>query len=432
MSPGLEKESSLYKYLFKMNFQSVEIIQNNRKGLHIIELTVIILISFFYTNFEIQSTFLISATLLTTAYALYFGIKDAKLRKIAWGVVIGVSILSLMYLFLTDTQSVGDVSNRELKRFFSKYGQYMFMFFPVLMFYRTILFATKRQIMIILLVILTNSLIVANVAIQAASINAEILHTFDQAAMEDVGLSFAGYYFVYAFTFLVLTGFIGYKYGSDKKIKYVSLALALFSFYFLIKAQFALSVVTTVASLVYFYNVTARDKSKGVLVIFFTIVFLLLLPLIIKFVVSISSSRILNDRLMEVYDGLTGENTTNGSDGQGRLELYWMTIQAFLSSPIVGNRTLPADGHATFLTLPADIGIFGAFFLYKLIKNLSSLIMDMMGDKSIFFKPLLFQIILMGFTNPIHTSPSIYIYLFYFCPIVIILYVKNKIIPNHL
>ena len=106
-----------------MIFQSVEIIQNNRKGLHIIELTVIILISFFYTNFEIQSSFLIPATLLTTAYALYFGIKDAKLRKIAWGVVIGVSILSLMYLFLTDTQSVGDVSNRELKRFFSKYGQ---------------------------------------------------------------------------------------------------------------------------------------------------------------------------------------------------------------------------------------------------------------------------------------------------------------------
>lgn len=405
--------------------QAVDI-HERKKGLPKIEFVVILLICMFYTNFEVQSSFLIQATLAGSAYLTYIVFVDHKVRKYAFWVLAFSIIYSLLYLYLTDTQSIGDVSNREIKRIFSKFGQLLFMFLPVIMFYRTAVRATVRQIYVAMVVILANSILLANIAIRVASVNAEILHSFDQATLEELGMNFQAFYYVYAFTFLILTCVACYKYPVNKSLKFLSLALALFSVYFLTTAQFALSIVTTTISLLVLYNTTAHNSSRKHTVIFVTILLLVLSPFIIQLIISISSSRILNDRLSEIYDAITGEDTINKNDGQGRLDLYWMSIKAFISSPIIGNRTLPEDGHATFFTVPADIGISGIIIFYYLLKNGFNLVRNVLGDKRIFFIPLMAQILMMGFTNPITSSPNIYIFLFYLCPLATILFIKQR------
>lgn len=403
------------------------IIPHRKLGLPIIEFVFILLACLFYSNFEVQASYSFPMVFVFTGYVLYCYFKEPVFRKLIVRFLVMLVLFSLLYLFLTDTLSIGEnVSNRNLKRFYSKYGQFLFMFVPLFMFYRTATIATRKQIYVFFGIILFNLFILARTAISATIINQEVLHSFNQDAVEESGLSMAAFYFVYAYTFLVLIGWECFKYVKNNAIRYSSLVIALFSLYFLVRAQFALSIVTTFLSMLYLYIITTQNKGRRFKAVVVVLLILILSPLLIRLIISISSSRILNDRLSEIYDMITGENTSSGTDGQGRLDLYWMCIKAFFSSPIIGNRSLPLDGHATFLTIPADIGIYGIVFLYTFFKNSYKIIGKVLGSRIIYFKPLMFQIVLMGFTNPIHSSPTIYIILFFFGPLVIMRFIEAK------
>ena len=45
--------------------------------------------------------------------------------------------------------------------------------------------------------------------------------------------------------------------------------------------------------------------------------------------------------------------------------------------------------------------------------------------KYLYFTPLVCQVILMGLTNPIHSTPSIFVMLWFLCPLLIIQFVKE-------
>lgn len=398
-----------------------------KPGLPIVEFVFILLVCLFYSNFELQASYSFPMVFAFTGYVLYCYIKEPAFRKLIVRFFVMLVLFSLFYLFLTDTLSIGEnVSNRNMKRFYSKYGQFLFMFVPIFMFYRTATIATRKQIFVFLGIILINLIVLARKAILATMIDPEILHSFAQEAVEASGFSMAAFYFVYAYTFLLLTGWVCFKYANIVFVRYLSLAFALLSLFFLVSAQFALSIVTTFFSMLYLFIITTRNKTKRLIVIIIVILILILSPLLIKGIIAVSSSRILNDRLSEVNDLITGENLSSGTDARGRLELYWMCIKAFFSSPIIGNRVLPADGHATFLTVPADIGIYGLVFLIVFFKNAFNIVKRILGSKIVYYKPLILQIILMGFTNPIHSSPTIFIMLFFLCPLIIMLCIKNQ------
>ena len=398
-----------------------------KSSLSILEFAFILLACIYYSNHEVQHEYGFAMTIASTSYVIFCYVKEPRFRKKILAFLLMLILFSVLYLLLTDSLSISTyVTNRDFKRFFSKYSQYILMFMPLFMFYRTATRASLKQMYIIIGVILVNLVILAQTARDAAARDAEILHTFDAESIEVTGLSKSGFYYVYAYTFLVLTGWICFKYVKKKKIQYISLGFAIFSLILLINAQYALSVITTFISLLY-VSVSCSERPSQKMGRFIAVVLILLLsPFLIRGVMSVSSSRIINDRLAEVYDLITGEDTTTGTDGQGRLELYWMCIKAFFSSPIIGNRTLPADGHSTFLTVAADIGIYGVFFLYTFFKQSYKVVAEILGNKIAYFKPLMLQILLMGFTNPIHSSPTIYINLFFMCPLIIMLLIDNN------
>lgn len=406
---------------------SVEKVFTNRSGLPIQEFVFFLIACLFYSNYFVQSTYSYPMIVAFTGYVVYCIAKVKEYRKhIIWFMVM-LLLFSILYLLLTDTSSISIyASNRTVKRFVSKYSQYLLVFFPVLMFYRTVTSATRRQVYLLIVLIIVNLLFLVQTSLKVVAVNPDILHRMNTDAVEESGLTIAAYYFVYAFTFLVLIGVVCFRHAQSPIVRWVALIMSFFFLYFLFEAQFALSLVTCFISVLYLYYVTTRKKSSRLFVVVGLIMVIILLPLIIRAIVSVLPSNILSDRLWEVYGMITGESVTTDNDGQSRLDLYWMCIKAFFSSPIIGNRTLPDDGHATFLTVPADIGIYGLIFLYVTFKNANMIVKRELGNKQIYFKPLMFQIILMGLTNPIHSSPTNYIMLFFLCPLVIMLFVTDK------
>ena len=100
--------------------------------------------------------------------------------------------------------------------------------------------------------------------------------------------------------------------------------------------------------------------------------------------------------------------------------MYWQTIVAFVKSPIWGNRSLSIDGHATFLTVFADIGILGGglfVYLYHITKKKMFL-----GEKREIRKvyaTVFICLILMGLTNPIHSALPLAFTMWFFVPMLI-------------
>lgn len=406
---------------------SLERVYNNRTGLPLWELVFMIIACLYYSNYFVQSSYAYPIIAGFTGYVAYCYVKIPEYRKKIFWFMLLLLLFSFLYLVLTDTSSINiNVSNRNVKRLFSKYSQYLLMFFPLLMLYRTATHATLKQIYLLLGIIVVDLTLLAQTALTAVEINQNILHSMREESVAETGMTIAAYYFVYAYTFLLLICIICYKYAKKPYISLFSIIIFIAVLYFLFKAQFALSIVTCFISILYLYFSITRDKNSRFFVIIGLLIVLFLLPFIIKALVSVLPDNILKDRLNEVYGMISGEAVSSDKDGQYRLELYWMCIKAFFTSPLVGNRTLPEDGHATLLTVPADIGIYGLFFLYITFKNAYYTVKRVLGRKIIFYKPLMFQIILMGLTNPIHSSPANYILLFFLCPLVIILFIDDN------
>lgn len=396
-------------------------------GFSFLELLFVLCATVFYINFEIQAQFLLISPFIFITYIGYCMHVEPRLRRFIFKMIFLIILLVFLFVMLTDSTSIGDVSNRFLKIIYAKLSQWILVFFPLLLFYRTYTHASRKQILLILFVGLLNAIMLVQTSLKIIEINPTILHSMNADRLEEAGVNLQGFSFVYAFTFLALTCYICFKYSRNRLVKYLSLFLLLYSVYFMFSTQFALSLVTTFVSFIYLNMSLSRGKVKSIRIISIFIL-LSLLPFILKFLISISDMELLNVRLQEIYDTLTfNKGNSDESDLHSRLDLYWKSIVAFLSSPILGNRSLDFDPHSTFFSILADLGILGGILIYKLFTKSFNFMKLNLGKMFVFYKPLICQILLMGFTNPIHSSPSNYIMLWFICPLLIKLFIDNKL-----
>lgn len=403
--------------------ESIAIELERRRGLKTIEFGFILLCCLFYINFEIQAQFELYAPFIALGYSYYFYQKEPSCRSFTRNIILSILLLAIMYTILTDANTVSG-SFLKFKQLYVKFSQYILVIFPIFLFHRVNNNASKKQLVIIIVTVLLFCILLARVAIQFAQANPLILHSMDANILEEANMALVAFYFVYLYTFIIITGIILIGHSNDKRIKYVSIALLLFSLYFLYIAQFALSFVTTALSITYYYLKTSKSQYKF-FVVFIIILLAFTLPLLLKLIISISDSELLNARLTEIYNSLTGQsNPSEESDLQARLDLYWMCVVKFFESPIIGNRRLPFNGHSTFLTAFADLGIFGGLLLCSIFRKSFRFFKVSLGNKYIYFLPLVCQIILMGLTNPIHSAPANFIMLFFLCPLLINYYIK--------
>lgn len=400
--------------------------KTSRKGLSLLELLFILCSAIFYINFEIQAQYQLLAPFIALTYILYCFVVEPKYRRLTINFLFVIVLFVLLYLLLTDSESIGNVANRGMKRFYAKFSQYLLAFFPIFLFYRTNKLATKKQIYFIVGIVLLNALVLIKASLAIIEINANVFHSMNADVLEDAGVSIQGYSFVYAFTFLVLTSVLCFRKQKHYFAKILFGMLGVYSAFFLFKSQFALSLVTTFCSLLYLYFTTTKNKDRRFFVVIGIVTIVLLLPIILKLIIGLSDSELLNQRLQEIYDTLMGENqNSEESDLWARMELYGKCFLAFIQSPIWGNRALDFNGHSTFLCVLADLGIIGGFILFKLFKKSFEFMKEQLGDKYLYYSPLVCQVILMGLTNPIHSTPSIFIMLYFLCPLLIVQFVKE-------
>lgn len=398
---------------------------NKAPGLPVLELIFICIFGVFYIDFEVQGKYEIISPFLALLYIFYCYLREPKQRGKIIKFIFSCATVAILYQILTIPITIRG-ANAASKYLYSNFSQYLLVFFPLAFFYRTNKLATANQIKIIVGVILITAIALIQAALKFAAINPDILHSMNQDVLENAGVTLQGFNFVYAFTFLIITCFVLIKRSNSKIIKYLSIGALIYFIYFLLKAQFALAFVTTLISCFYLYYITTRNKDGRLFVIIGLGALIFLTPYILESLIDLTQDlNVLNVRLKEIYDSISG-NHAEDSDMQARFDLYGKCIVAFFDSPIIGNKYLPFNGHSTFLLAFAYLGIFGGVLICCMFYKGSKFIQSILGDnKYLYFKPLMCQIILMGITNPIHSTPSNFIMLFFISPLLIKCCVKQ-------
>lgn len=368
-----------------------------------------------YITFETMLMFMAVYLIILVSH------KDALINSyiITFGAT--VLLLSVLHTLLNETGAIGNVSNRELKHFVAKLYQYVCMFFPIIIAYRTKYFADEKQKKIILWLC---SLILIYVSISTLielAINPLITRRSDFATNNEDYQSdnvVGGYYFVYGVTFICLLCAHLTIIARNRKERLIFFILSLFFGYFLIKAQFSIAMITTLIAVEYLLIKYTRPWIS-IAVFFASIIAIFILPSILSSLISVSSTDLLVERLSEIQTTVTTKSLSEGGDMAGRFGLYGNLIKAFFESPIWGHRTLGFDGHSTYLSIWADLGIIGGIPLFNLLFKTRNVVMGYFCDGTIEFKPYFLLLLLIGFLNPIHASLPVPFVIWFFVPLVL-------------
>lgn len=332
--------------------------------------------------------------------------------------------LSVLYFLLTDTKTIQqNVSNRSLKVLFAKFNQYSYQLMPFAIMYRLVSRGSSKQHRIFLIsvaiffgltLIATNKFLSANPGVIRSFHNTD----FDSSELEGLG----NFYFVYGAAALIPSFGLIYWYSKNRKAKIASVVIITYIFSFLLKAQFSLALLIPLICLLYIYYAKLPQGQRR-LFCFFTPIAFVILPFFFKSVAEyVGADNDIHDRFMELYYAFTFQDSTStAQDGADRLTIYWETIKAFLTSPLWGTK-IHFDPHSTFLGMLSDVGLLGfvpyVMMFYSMTKNIYRYL-DIEGNKSLFKGSLLF-IIIMGLTNPIHSTSALQFAIWCIAPLIIL------------
>ena len=181
----------------------------------------------------------------------------------------------------------------------------------------------------------------------------------------------------------------------------------------MLSAQYTLAMI--IPTICLFYAIIKNLKTKfKIIFILLLLLLLLFLPSLLRLLSDMVQSEDMKVRLMNIAD-LFDYRITKGSPLGGRLDLYKKCFEYFFYSPIIGNESVPFDGHATFLTVLCDLGIIGTVIVYSLYLGSHKDICRLLNNKGCYkeWMPCFLCMVLIGFTNPIH-SASILGFVVYF------------------
>ncbi|MBP5539038.1 MAG: hypothetical protein J6X69_04310 [Bacteroidales bacterium] len=371
--------------------------------------------AYFLTPFHMDLSILpfLAIVSLYVSYIFIFNVNSRKDIIIYFSTIVFISIL---YFLLTDTKSVQSESFIGIKRIFSKIQQFTWMFFPLLLSSEFIRRASKKQIFAIEILIVSIIIFIIAETLIAISLYPDITRAFDMDMVDYSAIKYVGtYYFVYLIPFLiVIVTFLPFRLPNIFSVA-ASVAINIFLFYFIIQSQFTLALLISFIGVLLVVWVHIKSLQGHLFFVLFLLTFsMAFLPLLNWTIQHIQSEQMV-ERLTDVYMFFDyGESNTQNLGG--RMSLYKDTILAFAEKPFFGNRSLPFDGHATLLTILSDLGLLGGIPLYFLLFHSFFIARTTIKDKKamdVFFIVLL----LMGFTNPIHSSTQISFGIWFIAPL---------------
>lgn len=389
----------------------------NKKS-SVIELAFIMLFSLYYILPSVSSSInfilLIGFAML---YVVYVFVKDPNTVISFLGIFIAMFLVAAAYTLLTDTKTIsGDAAGAELKQLASKFSQYLFMYLPSLFFVRIVKNANQMQktFLLAFFAVLIGYVILQT--LQELAINPNAIRQWEQFdELEDDNIG--NYYFVYSIPILIVTFTICMqKLNKFKKI--ISVAVIVFLFYFLIRAQYTLALLISIIGLLLQVFLSIKNGIIKIVFLFISILFAFFIPDFLLFASNNVESEQMSLRFQELY-AFFGTGDTTGYNLNGRLTLYGKSILAFLQSPIWGHSSLDFDGHATYFTILSDTGLIGSIpFYYLLLKTRKKVRTALQGEAAKFM-PIFFCLLCMGFTNPVHNSLPLSIAVWFIAPLAI-------------
>ena len=397
-------------------------INDNSKENHISFEFVIILFFTFYCILPAVSIYINFLYSIIVA-ALYLIVvvnkkRTIPIKEIATFVVL-IIVISLLYTLLTDSNSISvEASNRTLKKFLSKLYQLTMVFLPLLFldWAKSRASRLERKTIIILTFVLLFFVIAKTIS--EISIDPNIVRNwleFGETGKNNI----ANYFFVYAVPFAMVL--FAYITKSMKNIygKIFMIICIIYQLYFLLLSQYTLSVIIAAIGVLYMLFIRIKNKKLKIVAFVLLPLFVFVSPFLIKFIAGKVPSHSMSVRLNEVYDFLMGSGEM-GYNMNGRITLYKKSILAFLHSPLRGNRKLDFDGHATFLTVFANLGLLGGIPFVYLFARARKRVGIILENENSRFTPFWIMLLLMGFTNPIHSSPAIMFMIWFIVPMTMI------------
>lgn len=389
-----------------------------KDGLPLIDLAAVIFFSAYYILPSFNGSF--NRWLALFAGIAYFGyvlIKDRKVGISFISIFTAVTVIAFAFLILTDTKTISETaSNRILKVFLSKFSQYFFMYLPGLLLIRVLKTANKEQKNLMLLLLVAFNVIVLYNTFTVIMENPDAIRHWEEFAdMEDENIG--NYYFVYSVP-IIITGLSVCMARLKGFKKLICLGMIAVLFVFLLLASYTLAILIAALGLVMQIFLSLKSPITKILFIVAAVIGIFFVPDLLLFISENAPSGNMSIRFKELYSFFTAGDSS-GYNLNGRLTLYKMSIEAFLNSPIIGNRSLSFDGHATFLTVLSDTGIIGGIPFYYLLFSMNKRMKAFLGENARNFLPAFFCLLCMGFSNPIHNSLPLAFSVWFIVPLII-------------
>ena len=389
-----------------------------RDGLPLIDLAAVIFFSAYYILPSFNGSF--NRWLALFAGIAYFGyvlIKDRKVGISFISIFTAVTVIAFAFLILTDTKTISETaSNRILKVFLSKFSQYFFMYLPGLLLIRVLKTANKEQKNLMLLLLVAFNVIVLYNTFTVIMENPDAIRHWEEFAdMEDENIG--NYYFVYSVP-IIITGLSVCMARLKGFKKLICLGMIAVLFVFLLLASYTLAILIAALGLIMQIFLSLKSPITKILFIVAAVIGIFFVPDLLLFISENAPSGNMSIRFKELYSFFTAGDSS-GYNLNGRLTLYKMSIEAFLNSPIIGNRSLSFDGHATFLTVLSDTGIIGGIPFYYLLFSMNKRMKAFLGENARNFLPAFFCLLCMGFSNPIHNSLPLAFSVWFIVPLII-------------
>lgn len=355
--------------------------------------------------------------LISIAYILFsakFKVSKEVLRYFAVFVFIG-----LLYALFVDASDISSTaSNLFLKKFYSKFYQLFMMFFPLYLLKIVRLKATNHQKNILIIMSFLLILYVEMTTRIALEIDANVTRSWGNYSDELKSLNIGHYGFVYSIPVVIALMLITFFKSRSVLIKLTIVALIATQMSFLLIAQYTLAVFAAIIGMLLLLMIHYSGSKKIVIISLVMIGLLPLVPSLIKLAADAVPSESMSIRLYEVYSLFTiGDGS--GYNLSGRMELYGKSIVAFLRSPIWGNGSLDFNGHATFLVIPAMLGLLGAIPFYYVYFHSYKKTKKSLGENGQQFMPIFTVLLFVGFTNPIDAALPLMFVTWFLAPLVI-------------
>lgn len=396
-----------------------------KDGMPLIDLAAVVFFSVYYILPSVNGSFNRTlAMLMGLAYFGYVFLKDRKVGVSYISILTAVTVLAIAFLALTDTKTVAEgASNRILKIFFSKFSQYFFMYLPGLLLIRVLKTANKEQKKFLLVLLAALYAIVLYNTFIVILENPDAVRRWEEfTEMEDENIG--NYYFVYSVP-IVIVGISVCMAKLKGFRKIICLGMIGVLFLFLLQASYTLAILIAILGFAMQIFLSLKSPVTKILFVVAAVIAAFFIPDLLLFISNNAASDNMSVRFMELYSFFTSGDTS-GYNLNGRLTLYGKSIEAFFNSPIIGNRNLDFDGHATCFTVLADTGIIGGIPFYYLLISMNKRMKALLSENAKNFLPAFFCLLLMGFSNPIHNSLPLAFSVWFIVPLIIDTLIKHE------